>query len=185
LQTERLILRPWREADREPFAALNADARVMEYMPSVLSRAQSDALAAELIAELEARTFGLWAIEVPGVAEFAGFVGLHVPTFEAPFTPCVELGWRLACDFWGRGYATEAARAAVRDGFERVGLAEVLAWTVPTNVRSRRVMEKIGMCRSPGDDFDHPRVQEGHPLRRHVLYRLGRDEFCRVRAGSD
>ena len=177
LRTDRLLLRPWREADREPFAALNADARVMEYMPSVLSSERSDALAAELSVEIEERGFGLWAIEIPGVAEFAGFAGLHVPTFEAPFTPCVEIGWRLAHDLWGRGYATEAARAVVRDGFERLGLAEILSWTVPANLRSRRVMEKIGMRRSPGDDFDHPRVPEGHPLRRHVVYRLGREAF--------
>jgi RimJ/RimL family protein N-acetyltransferase len=181
LRTDRLLLRPWREADREPFAALNADARVMEYMPSVLTRSQSDALIAELSAEIDGRGFGLWAVEVPGVAAFAGFVGLHVPTFEASFTPCVEIGWRLAHAAWGHGYASEAARAVVRDGFERLGLTEILSWTVPANLRSRRVMEKIGLRRSPEDDFDHPRVPEGHPLRRHVVYRVQRDEFFRAR----
>jgi RimJ/RimL family protein N-acetyltransferase len=104
-----------------------------------------------------------------------------VPSFEAPFTPCVEIGWRLAHDLWGQGYATEAARAVVRDGFERLGLAEILSWTVPANLRSRRVMEKIGKRRSPEDDFDHPRLPEGHALCRHVLYRLGRDAFARAR----
>jgi RimJ/RimL family protein N-acetyltransferase len=184
LRTDRLLLRPWRAADREPFASLNADARVMQYMPSVLSRAESDAVAAELSAEIEARGFGLWAVEAPGITAFGGFVGLHVPTFEAPFTPCVEIGWRLAHDLWGHGYATEAARAVVHDGFERLGLAEILSWTVPANIRSRRVMEKMGMRRSPEDDFDHPRMPEGHALRRHVLYRLGRDAFARARGGG-
>ncbi len=174
LRTDRLRLRPWRESDREPLAALNADPLVMEHMPAALSRAESDTLLAALNAEIEARGFGVWAVEVPGVVALAGFAGLQVPTFEAPFTPCVEVVWRLARDVWGRGYATEAARAAVEDGFARLGLTEILSWTVPGNVRSRRVMEKLGMRRSPSDDFDHPRMAEGHPLRRHVLYRLGR-----------
>jgi RimJ/RimL family protein N-acetyltransferase len=147
---------------------------VMQYMPAVLTAAQSDALASQMDAEIRDRGFGPHAIEVPGVAPFVGFVGLHVPSFEASFTPCVEGVWRLAGDAWGFGYATEAASAVVHDGFERVGLSKILAWTVPANVRSRRVMERLGMRHCPGEDFDHPRLPEGHALRRHVLYRLER-----------
>jgi RimJ/RimL family protein N-acetyltransferase len=172
LRSERLLLRPWREADLASFATLNADERVMEYFPATLTRAQSDALAITLSKHIEERGFGLWAVEAPNVSPFVGFVGLHVPTFEASFTPCVEVGWRLAREAWGRGYATEAARAAIADGFRRLQLAEILAWTVPANTRSRRVMERLGMQRSQADDFDHPRLPAGHRLRHHVVYRL-------------
>lgn len=176
LHTERLLLRRWRASDHEPFAALNADPRVMEYFPSVLSRADSDAMV-ERIAESFARHgFGFWAVEVPGVTPFAGFVGISVPRFTAHFTPCVEIGWRLAPAYWSRGYASEGARAALRFGFDVAGLAEIVAFTVPANLRSRRVMEQIGMTRDPADDFDHPAVAEGHPLRRHVLYRIATRE---------
>ena len=172
LRTERLLLRRWREADREPFAAMNADLRVMEHFPGVLSRAESDALASGIEAHFEERGFGLWAVEVLGGAPFVGFIGLTVPRFEAAFTPCVEIGWRLAAEHWGRGYATEGARAALAFGFEQLGLAEILSFTVPANVRSRRVMEKIGMTHDERDDFEHPLLPEGHKLRRHVLYRI-------------
>jgi RimJ/RimL family protein N-acetyltransferase len=172
LRSERLLLRPWREADLAPFAALNADGRVMEYMAATLTPADSDALATTLKNHIEEHGFGLWAVEVQGLSPFVGFVGLNVPTFETPFTPCVEVGWRLAREAWGHGYATEAARAAIADGFQRLGLKEILAWTVPANIRSRRVMERLGMLRSPDDDFDHPRMPEHHPLRRHVVYRI-------------
>ena len=172
LRSERLQLRRWRAADREPFAALNADPRVMEHFPSALSREQSDALAARIEAHFDAHGFGLWALEIPGVAAFAGFVGLAIPRFEARFTPCVEIGWRLAAEHWGCGYATEAARAALAFGFEKLALAEIVSFTVPGNQRSRRVMEKIGMQRRPEDDFDHPGLPAGHALRRHVLYRI-------------
>jgi RimJ/RimL family protein N-acetyltransferase len=177
LRTNRLLLRPWRDADRAPFAALNADAQVMEHTPAVMTRAASDVLLTQLRAQIDRCGFGLWAVEVTEesqAAPFVGFVGLNVPTWEAPFTPCVEVAWRLARHAWGRGYATEAARAAIDDGFGRLGFAEILAWTVPANVRSWRVMERLGMVRSPDDDFDHPSLPEGHPLRRHVLYRLKR-----------
>jgi RimJ/RimL family protein N-acetyltransferase len=176
LRTGRLLLRPWCDSDLAAFAALNADPQVMEYLPSMLGRAESDALAARLRTFIESRGFGLWAVEVPSSEPFVGFVGLHVPDFEAPFTPCVEVGWRLARTSWGRGYATEAARAAVDDGFGRLGLTEILSWTVPANERSWRVMERLGMRRSPAEDFDHPKLAEGHPLRRHVLYRLRRED---------
>ena len=179
LRTDRLLLRPWREEDRAPFAALNADPRVMEHFPGVLTREQSDALAAALAARLEERGFGLWAVEVRDGAPFIGFVGLSIPRFEAAFTPCVEVGWRLAHAHWGRGYATEAARAAVAHGFGTEGLDEIVSFTVPANGASRRVMEKLGMTRDPDGDFDHPALPAGHRLRRHVLYRLARNDWAR------
>jgi RimJ/RimL family protein N-acetyltransferase len=174
LRTERLILRCWREEDREPFARMNADARVVEYLSPPLSREASDASVDRCNAHFEARGFTFWALEIPGVTNFAGFIGLVVPSFEAHFTPCVEVGWRLAAEYWGRGYATEGARAVVSAGFAQLGLDEIVSLTVPANKRSRHVMEKLGMSHSPGDDFDHPRLNEGDPLRRHVLYRLAR-----------
>jgi RimJ/RimL family protein N-acetyltransferase len=174
LQTDRLRLRRWLPADRVPFAALNADPRVMEHFPAVLSREASDALATRIEAHFDRHGFGLWALEIPTVASFAGFVGLAVPGFEAHFTPCVEVGWRLASAYWGRGYATEGARAALTFGFRSLALREIVSFTVPGNVRSRQVMERIGMARHPADDFDHPALPEGHRLRGHVLYRISR-----------
>jgi RimJ/RimL family protein N-acetyltransferase len=172
LRTERLLLREWRPEDREPFAALNADPRVMEFMPAALPRAQSDALARRSEAHFAARGYGPWAVEVPGVAPFIGFVGLVVPAFEAHFTPAIEVGWRLAAEHWGRGYATEAAVASARHAFETAGAEELVSFTTPENVRSRAVMERLGMTHDAADDFDHPRLAAGHLLRRHVLYRL-------------
>ncbi len=174
LETERLILRRWRDADRAPFAALNDDLDVMEFMPKRLDRATSDAWVERCEAAFEERGFGLWAVEVRATGRFAGFVGLQPPSFEAHFTPCVEVGWRLARESWGSGFATEGARAAVAFGFDEVGLDEIVSFTVPANVRSRRVMEKLGMTRDPSEDFDHPKLEAGHPLQRHVLYRLAR-----------
>ena len=174
IRTERLRLRPWLPADREPFAALNADPQVMEYFRGPLSRAESDALAARIEAHFAQRGFGLWAVEIPGVAPFAGFIGLSVPAFEAHFMPCVEIGWRLAAEHWGRGYATEGARASLAFGFGTLQIPEIVSFTAEGNVRSRRVMEKIGMTHRPTDDFDHPALAEGHTLRRHVLYRSAR-----------
>lgn len=169
IRCERLWLRRWRDEDLAPFAALNADPEVMEYFPAALSRADSDAGAARIRAAMEELGFGLWAVEVKGGEPFIGFVGLSVPGFEAPFTPCVEIGWRLARSTWGRGYATEAARAALLAGFERFSLNEIVSFTSVGNRRSRAVMERIGM-REEGE-FEHPRIAEGHPMRRHVLYR--------------
>lgn len=173
IRTSRLVLREWRDKDLEPFAALNADPAVMEFFPHPLDRSESDAAAGRIRDHIQQHGYGLWAAEVPGVASFIGFVGLAVPRFEAHFTPCVEIGWRLARSYWGHGYATEAARAALDFGFRQLRLEEVVSFTVPANVRSRAVMERIGMTRSPADDFDHPAMPEGHPLRRHVLYRVG------------
>jgi ribosomal-protein-alanine N-acetyltransferase len=171
-RTDRLLLRPWCDDDAAPFAAMNADARVMEHLPAPLSREESDAFVTRIRAHWAERGFGLWAVEVPGVTPFAGFVGLMAPAFEAHFTPCVEVGWRLAAEHWGKGYAIEGARAAVAWGFGQLGLGEIVSMTVLANVRSRRVMERLGMTRDPGDDFDHPRIPLGHRLRRHILYRL-------------
>ncbi len=177
LHTERLILRSWRDSDLEPFAALNADPRVMEYFPSALARAESDFLANRISERIQQHGFDLWAVEVRDGAPFIGFVGLAVPRFEAAFTPCVEVGWRLAYEHWGYGYATEAATAALNDAFQRFDFEEVVSFTTQHNQRSRRVMEKLGMSRSPADDFDHPEMPQAHPLRRHVLYRLSRKSW--------
>jgi ribosomal-protein-alanine N-acetyltransferase len=174
LETERLILRRWREEDLEWFAAMNADPRVMEFFPACLSRAESDQLARRISAKLTERGWGLYAVESKAGGEFLGFTGLSVPGFEAAFTPCVEIGWRIARAAWGRGIATEAARAAAQFAFSNLQLPELVSFTSEANWRSRRVMEKLGMTHRPEDDFDHPGMPEGHPLRRHVLYRLTR-----------
>lgn len=174
LRTARLRLRRWIPTDLAPFAALNAHPRVMEYFPAALSPEESDTLASRIEAHFEQHSFGLWAVEIPNVIPFAGFIGLSVPRFEAHFTPCVEIGWRLAAEHWGFGYAHEGARAVLEFGFEALGLDEVVSFTAAGNLRSRRVMEKIGMLHDPADDFDHPDLADGHRLRRHVLYRMAR-----------
>jgi RimJ/RimL family protein N-acetyltransferase len=183
-RTDRLVLRAWRDADLAPFAALNTDPRVMEFFASAPSRTESDAMVERIRRHFAGHGFGLWAVEAPGVADFIGFVGLvHVP-FSAPFTPAVEVGWRLAAEHWGRGYATEAAGRALAAGFEQLQLDEIVSMTVPANQRSRGVMEKIGMRCSPADDFDHPGLPEGHRLHRHVLYRLSRADWRRQRGAG-
>jgi ribosomal-protein-alanine N-acetyltransferase len=169
LETPRLILRRWQEADSAPFYRLNSDPRVMEFFPACLTHAESDALIARAETHFETHGFGPFAAELRDGGDFAGFVGLMVPQFEAHFTPCVEIGWRLAAEHWNQGLATEAANAVLRIAFEGVGLGEVVSFTVPANRRSRRVMEKLGMTYS--GEFEHPRFPEGHPLRQHVLYR--------------
>ncbi|HYG89691.1 MAG TPA: GNAT family N-acetyltransferase [Azospirillum sp.] len=171
LITSRLVLRPWRESDLSAFAALNAERKVMEHFPKPLTREESDAMAVRIQDHFARHGFGLWALEVPGQADFVGCVGLLVPTFEAHFTPCVEIGWRLAREHWGKGYATEAAYAALDFAFKHLGLEAVVAFTVPANRRSRQVMVRIGMTHSADDDFEHPALPPGHPLRPHVLYR--------------
>jgi RimJ/RimL family protein N-acetyltransferase len=174
LRTDRLVLRGWREPDRERYAAMNADPRVMEHFPGTMGRAESDAHVDAIGAHFATHGYGLWAVEVPDEAEFIGFVGLSVPRFEAHFTPAVEVGWRLTPSAWGHGYATEAAREALRFGFEDAGLAEIVSFTAPVNERSQAVMRRLGMTRDPAGDFDHPALPPGHRLRRHVLYRLSR-----------
>lgn len=177
LTTERLTLRRWAAADREPFARLNADPEVMRHFVQPLSRDESDAFVERIEAGFEARGYGLWAVERQTDGAFLGFTGLAWHTFEAPFTPCAEVGWRFDRSAWGHGYATEAGRASLRFGFEEAGLAEIFSWTSPLNRPSVAVMERLGMARDPAEDFDHPRVPEGHPLRRHVLYRLSRERY--------
>ena len=172
LTTERLILRPWRDEDRAPFAAINADPEVMRYFPSTMSREASDALVERFRERFASRGFAQWAVEIAGVTPFAGFIGLSVPGFEAPFMPSVEIGWRLARACWGKGYATEGPKAALAFGFDRLGLAEIVSFTAVDNHPSRRVMERLGMRRDPSEDFDMPSLPEGHRLRRHVLYRV-------------
>jgi RimJ/RimL family protein N-acetyltransferase len=177
LRTGRLLLRAWRDDDLEPFARMNADPEVMEHFPAMLSREESDAQVGRIRAAFDATGYGLWAVEIPGVVPFAGFIGLMLPPFEAHFTPCVEIGWRLARTYWGAGYATEGAVAAVSYAFDEAGLDALVAMTVPANTRSRRVMERLGMTHDPREDFDHPRLAPGHALARHVLYRLEREAW--------
>jgi RimJ/RimL family protein N-acetyltransferase len=171
------LLRGWRDDDRDPFAALNADPAVMEHFPATLSRASSDRLVEAIVEGWDSNGFGLWAVERLEDGRFLGFTGLSRPSFEAPFMPAVEVGWRLARHAWGRGCATEAAIAALDFGFETLRLEEIVSFTVPANTRSRRVMERIGLRHDPADDFDHPKLPPGHRLRRHVLYRLSRSSW--------
>ena len=174
ITTERLLLRQWRDADLEPFAELNADPEVMEHFPAPLTRAESDRFAASIAERIETDGFGLWAAEILDTGGFVGFAGLLPVQFESHFTPAIEVGWRLARDHWGKGYATEGGKAAIGFGFDIVGLREIVSLAVPANVRSLRVMERIGMTHDLDDDFDHPRFPEGHRLRRHLLYRIKR-----------
>lgn len=178
LRTERLLLRRWTDADRAPFAALNGDPRVMAHFPAVLDAAASDALVERIEQGFERNGFGLWAVERCDNGEFIGFVGLSRPSFTAHFTspedPAVEVGWRLAADAWGHGYASEAAAAALAFGFEHLALDEIVSFTAEGNLASRRVMERIGMTHAPADDFDHPALPAGDRLSRHVLYRARR-----------
>jgi RimJ/RimL family protein N-acetyltransferase len=174
LVTKRLVLRRWRSEDLEPFAALNADPEAMRYFPATMTASQSDAFAAHVDGALAQRGWGLWAVEVVGRAPFIGFIGLNEPGFDAHFTPAVEVGWRVSPAFWGNGYATEGARAAIAHGFRRLGLDEIVSFTPVVNERSWRVMERLGMTHDPSDDFEHPSVPQG-PLRRHLLYRIAAD----------
>ena len=171
LRTARLLLRPWRDDDLAAFATLSGDPEVMAFLPPLSEPGACEAWAARLLAHWRLHGFGRWVVEIPAEARFAGVVGLANIPYEVHFTPAVEVAWRLAPPYWGRGFATEAARAAVDYGFGSLGLDQIVAVTVPANRRSRRVMERLGMTRDPADDFDHPNLPEG-PLKRHVLYRL-------------
>lgn len=174
--TARLRLRPWCDADRGPFAALNADPRVMAHFPALISRAQSDASVDAWQVHLTEHGFSNWALELRATGAFIGFTGLTVPRRVLPFSPCVEIGWRLAHAHWGRGYASEAARAALWLAFERLQLPEIVSFTALGNQRSRTVMQRIGM-HNTGEDFDHPALPQGHRLRRHCLYRITRAQW--------
>jgi RimJ/RimL family protein N-acetyltransferase len=176
IERERLRLRQWIESDREPFARLNADPRVMEFLPSILDRAASDAMVDRLQTLIIDRGWGLWAVESKQDKQFIGYVGLHVPTADLPFSPCVEIGWRLAFEYWGKGYATEAAQAILKIGFEQLDLPEIVSFTTLNNHRSSAVMERLGMIRE-AETFEHPSLTVGHPLREHCLYRLSREKW--------
>jgi ribosomal-protein-alanine N-acetyltransferase len=180
IRSERLILRRWREADLAPFAAMNGDPLTMRFMPSVMTAAESEALIGRFEEHHRLHGFGVWAVEAPGVAPFIGYIGLQRVGFDAPFTPAVEIGWRLAPAYWGKGYATEGANAALRFGFEDLNLDQIVSFTVPANKPSWSVMQRLGMTRDPAEDFDHPRLPVGHALRRHVLYRMGREAWGRA-----
>ena len=176
LRTERLILRPWRDSDRAPFAAINADPRVMEHFPKTSTREESDAGVDRIVARMEQQGFGLWAVEVPGVAVFIGFIGLN-PADAVLGRPVLEIGWRLAAEHWGHGYATEGARASLAHAFDVLGNDEVVSFAAAANQRSRHVMEKLGLVHRPEDDFDHPGVPATWSGRRHVLYRITRERW--------
>ncbi len=168
-------MRQWKPADREPFAALNADPLVMEFFPARLTRAESDAIADRCESLIRERGWGFWATELKTSREFIGFVGLHTPSPELPFSPCVEIGWRLSYQHWGKGLASEAARSALGVGFASLGLDEIVSFTAIQNARSRAVMKKLGMLESGA--FEHPHVPEASSLRPHYLYRLPRAHY--------
>lgn len=181
LTGEHVRLRPWRSDDLPAFATLNADPAVMEYFPAVLSTEQSNELAQRIQAGFEKNGFGFWALEIPGVLAFAGFVGLSVPGSSGlPFMPTVEIGWRLCQHAWGRGYASEAARVVLSHAFTALQLPEVVAFTTRTNQRSQAVMQRIGMRYAEGEDFMHPALPSDHPLRHHVLYRLAYGDWLKT-----
>lgn len=175
LGTKRLTLRHWCDDDLAPFAALNADPRVMEFLPHPLSRPESDEFAGRIRAHFEEHGFGLWAVEIREGGDFIGFVGISVPRFQAHFMPCVEIGWRLAHPHWNKGYATEAAQRVLQHAFHELEMSEIVSFTVPMNRGSRAVMEKLGLSHDEREDFDHPVMPAGHRLRRHVLYRIRRE----------
>jgi 3-dehydroquinate dehydratase/shikimate dehydrogenase len=172
IETERLILRPWSEADLAPFAALNADPRVMECFPSVKTFDESNQEYERICGHIHQHGYGFWAAELKTTHQFIGFIGIKQVMFETPFTPAVEIGWRLAHEFWGKGYATEGAKAALEYGFKNLKLDEIVSFTVLDNIRSQSVMQKIGMTHDLRDDFDHPLLPKNHQLSRHVLYRI-------------
>ena len=184
LTTARLVLGTWSDEDADGLLELSNDREVMRHFPGLASREQIDALVARHRANLAAGRPGLYAVRVAATSRFIGFVGLATPSFEAPFMPCVEIGWRLRRDAWGHGYATEAARAVLAHGFDTLGLAEIVSFTTTGNEPSRAVMRRLGMHHDPAEDFDHPSVPEGHPVRPHVLYRLRAEEWRRAQAGA-
>lgn len=179
LETERLILRKWRDEDRVPFAAMNADPAVMRFFPAPLTRLQSDALADEIAQHFDKHGWGVWSVERRNARGFLGIVGLAHVRDAMPFAPAVQIAWRLVRDAWGHGLASEAARACLAYGFEHLERDEIVSYTSPLNERSVAVMERLGMVRDPAEDFDHPNLPEGHTLRRHVLYRLTRAAWWR------
>jgi RimJ/RimL family protein N-acetyltransferase len=179
LLTSRLRLRKWCEQDLAPFASMNADPRVMEFFPKTLTRAESDAFAERIRAQLNHHAFGLWAVEIVQQARFIGFVGMAEPTFKEHFTPCVEIGWRLDHEYWGQGFALEAAQTVMKYAFEELDLSELVSFTAAINLPSQKLMKRLGFASDSSEDFEHPSLAEGHPLRKHVLYRLRKAEWSR------
>lgn len=177
IETDRLILRTWREENLLPFSRLNADSRVMEYFPSTLTFDQTKSFLEMLKTRQEEDGFSFLAAELKSTGEFIGMIGLNRPRYQTPFTPCVEIGWRIAFEHWNNGYATEGATACLAYGFENLNLDEIVSFTASTNLKSQRIMEKIGMQRNPTGDFNHPNVPEGHPLSLHVLYFVKKEQF--------
>jgi RimJ/RimL family protein N-acetyltransferase len=184
-ETERLRMRQWRESDLAPFFALACDPQVMEFLLPLATRADSDAMVERIKTRIAENGWGLWAVEERASGEFIGFTGLNVPAVTLPFSPCVEIGWRFARRAWGKGFASEAARGALQVGFGQLGFEEIVAFTAAGNLRSAAVMERIGMKEDAAGVFDHPLVPEGHPLRRHRLYRLGRAAWTAARSASE
>lgn len=176
IETERLILREWEESDIEPFAKLNADPDVMEYFPSTLSTQETEEMVSRIKEKFAENGFGFWAVELKSTGDFTGFVGLNIPHYELPFSPCVEIGWRLSKEFWGKGIAVEAARAALKYAFSKLDQDEIVSFTTVDNRKSRSVMEKLGFSNTQ-ENFMHPLLPEDHPLREHVLYRLSKSDW--------
>lgn len=177
LETDRLILRSWREKDLLPMVAINQDPKVCEYFPEIGNRDTTIALIDRIIKHDEENGFSLYAVEIKATQEMIGFLGLMTPSFEAHFTPAIEIGWRLSSQHWNKGFATEGAKAVLEHAFTDLNLEEVVSFTVVNNQPSRRVMEKIGMKRNPDDDFDHPKINKDNPLKRHVLYRISKNDW--------
>ena len=177
METERLTLRHWKESDLVPFAKMNANPKVMEFFPKTLSLEESNAFAGKIQKELKETPYGLWAVEVKKKASFIGFIGLHYQDFEADFTPCIEIGWRLDNNFWGKGYAFEGASAVLEYAFNTLGLKEVVSFTAKVNLRSIHLMKKIGLKNDPKDNFLHSKLEDGDPLKPHVLYRLKEQDW--------
>lgn len=176
LKTERLLLRQWAEDDFLPFAEMCSDKDVMEFFPKLQTQSESYEMAKKIQALIEDLGWGLWALEIPNQHRFIGFVGLHIPKDNMPFSPCVEIGWRLSKQYWGKGYATEAAEKALEYAFNKLNLSEVVSFTTVANVRSMAVMQKIGMCNS-GQNFMHPNIEASHPQCEHVLYKISKSEW--------
>lgn len=182
IRTPRLLLRQWKDSDLDAWCAMNADAEVRKFFPSVHTRADAEGEAGRIRAGIAQRGWGMWALEVPGVEAFVGFVGLNAPGFPAPWQPAVEIGWRLKRDAWGHGYATEAAAASLQFAFQQLELPQVIALSVRTNTPSHNVMTRVGMTPWPGMEFDHPRVPADWPLKEHIVHRITRDDWLRGHA---
>jgi len=181
LKTERLILRPWEERDLKPFSHINCDPQVMEFYPHLLNYDESAALMHKMIADFSLRGYGFWAVEKQISSTFIGYIGLNYWDLQMPFSPCIDIGWRLSSKEWGHGYAIEGATAALDFGFQIIQLEEIVAMATSGNIRSHRVMQKLGMKSDPQENFEHPKVPKGDPLSLRLLYRLSKQEWTLLR----